>query len=181
MPKWKEMLFGKKEKKERIPLYDAKQKSFMDMILDRAQPGMESGMDYLSSLISGGDEAFENFEAPMRREFEEKTLPSIAERFSMFDAQDSSAFSQSLSQAGAGLSENLAALRESLKSQAMSQLGGMSQMGLGRQFETLLRPATPGPLMGPLFGQAFGGAQGRQQQGGARSMDMMMKMMMMGG
>ena len=173
MPKLSEMLFGRKEKKEQLPLFTPQQQEFMSSLLQQTQPGMQSGLQYLTSLLGGGEEAFSAFEAPLKRQFEEQTIPALAERFAGLDAQGSSAFGQALSQAGAGLTENLAALREGLKGQAITQLQGLTGMGLGQQFENLLRPATGG-LLGGLVG---GLGQGAGQAGGQAGMAALLKLL----
>jgi hypothetical protein len=82
-------------------------------------PLYNSGLQYLMQILGGGEEGFKNFEAPFMRQFNEQTIPGIAERFAGAGAQSSSAFQQALGQAGAGLSENLAALRSGLQMQAL--------------------------------------------------------------
>lgn len=152
MPKLSEALFGKKDKIEQLPMFTPEQQAFLSKILGGSQEGIGSGMEYLTQLLSGDEGAFEAFEAPMKRQFEEETVPGLAERFAGLDAQGSSAFGQALGQAGAGLTENLAQLREGLKGQALSQLQGLAGMGLGQQFENILRPGTGG-----AFGELAGG------------------------
>ena len=86
-------------------------------------PLFQQGSSYLQQLLSGSPESTQAFEAPYMRQFQEQTVPALAERFSGLGAgaQSSSAFQQALGQAGAGLSENLASLRGQL------QLGGLGQ------------------------------------------------------
>jgi len=147
---------GTKDKWEQKQLFTPQQQAFMDAMMAGAQPGLESGLGYLSSLLGGGQEATQAFEAPLMRQFQEQTIPALAERFAGLDAQGSSAFGQSLGQAGAGLAENLAALREGLKMQAIGQLSQLGGMGLGQRYENILRPGRPGALGGILGGLAGG-------------------------
>jgi hypothetical protein len=86
------------------------------------------GMDYLRSLISQDPKMMQQFEAPAKRQFSEEIMPQISERFAGLGALNSSGFQQSLAQAGASLSERLAALRGGLGMQATSMMPGMSQM-----------------------------------------------------
>lgn len=92
-------------------------------------PAFQSGQSFLNDMLSGSPEAFEKFEAPYRREFYERTIPALAERFSGLGAgsQSSSAFQQALGQAGAGLSENLASLRGQLQLASLPQALGYAQ------------------------------------------------------
>ena len=129
---------------QQLQLYTPQQQDFMSMILGGATPGMESGLSYLSQMLSGDEEAFSAFEDPYKRQFQEQTIPGLAERFASLDAQGSSAFGQALGGAGAGLSENLASLREGLKMQSISQLQGLSGLGLKQQFENLYKQDSGG-------------------------------------
>lgn len=92
-------------------------------------PLYQSGTSYLQNLLSGSPEAFQAFEAPHLRQFQEQIVPALAERFAGMGsgAQSSSAFQQALGQAGAGLSERLAALRAGLQSEAVPQALGYAQ------------------------------------------------------
>ncbi len=98
------------------------------------------------------------FSDPARTSFEQNTLPSIAERFSSMNAQNSSAFGQQLGAAGANLEENLAGQRANLQSGAMNQLMNMFNTGMTQQNETIHSPATGGFLGGMAggIGQGLG-------------------------
>jgi len=146
MPKMSEFLFGKPEQMQQFQNYTPQQQQFMDMMLQQGGQGMQDSWKYLMQIMSGDPQATQAFEAPYMREFQESTIPNIAEQFASLDAQGSSAFGQSLSSAGAGLQENLAALREGLKMQAIQQMQGMVGMGTGQQFENVMRPETSGFL-----------------------------------
>jgi hypothetical protein len=88
-------------------------------------PLYQQGSQYLSGLLSGDPSSYQDQFAPEIRQFNEETAPGIAERFAGLGtgagASNSSALSQSLSQAGAMLSERLAAMR------ANQQLGASQQ------------------------------------------------------
>lgn len=107
-------------------------------------PLYQQGSNYLQQLLSGSPESSAAFEAPAMRQFNEQIVPGLAERFSGMGAgaQSSSAFQQALGQAGAGLSENLQAMRSGLQfgglgqalgyaQQPISNLQGFGQLGLG--------------------------------------------------
>jgi hypothetical protein len=109
-------------------------------------PLFQQGQGYLQNLLQGGPQATSAFEAPYLREFQQRTIPALAERFAGLGsgALSSSAFQQALGSAGAGLQEQLAALRSGLQMQALPQaLGfaqqpianrlGFTQLGLGTQ------------------------------------------------
>jgi len=84
--------------------------------------GMPTGLEFLQELSQGGPEAFSKFEEPLMRQFNEQTIPQLAEQFAGLGAGSSSGFQQALGQAGAGLSENLASLRSGLQLQSSNQL-----------------------------------------------------------
>lgn len=117
----------KDPKMEKLDVLNPGQQNFQNMILSLfgGQGGQMGGpLGSLQKMLSDDPEAFKEFEAPFKRQFEEQTVPGLAERFSGAGAgaQRSSAFGQALSSAGAGLSENLAQLRGGLKMNALSQL-----------------------------------------------------------
>lgn len=160
----KEFFFGKRGGIERIPTMIPEQQQLLSQLLGGlGGPGgaLGAGLGGLQQLLSGAPGAFEQFEAPFQRQFQEQTIPGIAERFTGMGAggQRSAAFGQQLGQAGAGLSESLAALRGGLQQQALGQLPGLLGMGMGaRPFEQVYRPGTQGLLggMAPGIGQAGG-------------------------
>lgn len=101
---------------------------------------------------------FGPIEQQARTSFQQRTIPTLAERFTAMGGQQSSAFNNALGQAGAGLEESLAALRSQygLKQQALLQ--NLLGMGLAPQFENMYSPATSGFLGGiaPAVGQGTG-------------------------
>lgn len=84
-------------------------------------PLFGAGSNWLMKILQGGPDAFKEFEAPFMRHFQEQTVPGLAERFAGAGGLSSSGFQQALGGAGAGLSENLAALRSGLQGQASQQ------------------------------------------------------------
>lgn len=116
-------------------------------------------MQYLQNLLSGSPEATAAFEAPYMRQFNEQIVPQLAERFAGLGATSSSGFQQALGQAGAGLSENLASLREGLRSGAAQQ--GMSGIhDLLNMNTQALVPKQMGFLKQLLLGLSGGVGQG---------------------
>lgn len=162
MASLKELLFGRKPKMKQLPTMDPQQQQLLSQLLGGLGAPAGAGLQGLMQLLSGEPGAFEAFEAPAMRQFEEQIVPGIAERFSGAGggAQQSSAFQQALSQAGAGLSERLAAQRGELQTGARSQL--MQLLGLGlqqRPFGYGQQAGTPGFLGGitPGIGAGLGG------------------------
>lgn len=134
-------------------------------------PLFQQGSNYLQQLLSGSPESTAAFEAPAMRQFNEQIIPGLAERFSGLGAgaQSSSAFQQALGQAGAGLSENLQALRSGLQfgalpqalgyaQQPVSNLQGFGQLGLGTNMRGFI-PKQQGFLQQLLMALAGGAGQ----------------------
>ena len=147
-----DFLFGKPEQMQQAQLYTPEQQQSMQQQLGGATQQLPQIFEYLNQILSQNPELMKQFEAPAMRQFEEQILPTIAERFSGLNAQKSSAFGQQLGQAGAGLSENIAAQRAGLGQQAIGQLQQLLQGGQQRQYENIFRPQTFGAL-----GQLAGG------------------------
>lgn len=90
---------------------------------------------------------FGPIEEEARAGFKQKTIPSIAERFSALGSkgsQRSSAFPQLLSQAGADLERSLAGMKQGYNLQQQGQLANLLNLGLRPQY------AHAGPLIGGL-------------------------------
>lgn len=131
-------------------------------------PLFGAGQNYLQQLLGGGPEATAAFEAPYLRQFQEQTVPGLAERFAGLGsgAQSSSAFQQALGQAGAGLSENLASLRSGLQMQALPQALQYSQQPFN-QARSLLDVSSLGfaPKQTPWWQSLLAGLGGGVGQG----------------
>lgn len=104
-----------------LPIYSPAQESVLYELLRRGLAGSSP----------------EAIEKRARTQFEQRTVPTLAERFTSMGAgaQSSPAFAQTLGQAGANLEEGLAALRSQY---ALSQLG----LGLSPLFETFYIPGS---------------------------------------
>lgn len=159
--------FGKPGEVEQVPRLNQQQQQLINQLIgglggqggQGGQGGaLQAGLGNLTDLLQGGPEALEAFQAPAIRQFQEQIIPGIAEQFAGADALDSSGFRQSLSQAGAGLAENLAAQRGGLQQNALSQL--LSFLGISQQpqFENVFRPQEQGFLQGlaPGIGKGIG-------------------------
>ena len=154
MANFLDFLFGKKEKTEQFQQYTPEQENLLNRLLEGGGRQLPSSFEFLQNILSQSPEALRAFEAPARRQFEESTLPTIAERFTGMNAQKSSAFGQQLGKAGTALEENLAAQRANLGMGALSQLQQLLGGGLRPRFENVYRPATPGFLQTNLEGAA---------------------------
>lgn len=170
MPKGSEFWFGSREETKQLPTMTGQQRQYLDQLMEQLQQSSPEMWNYLNSLLSGEGADWEAFSAPYMRQFEEETIPGIAERFGGAGAQSSSGFQQALGKAGAGLQEQLAQLRGQLRMGAAQQIQGMMGQGLGqRAFENLYIPRGQGFLQGmaPAIGGALvAGAKGMGSGGG---------------
>jgi len=143
-----------------------------------SSPLFQQGSSYLSNLLSGSPEAFESFEKPFKRQYQQEIVPELAERFTGSfgpGGQRSSAFQNALAASGSDLTERLATLRSGLQMQAVPQafgaaqqplsnlqnLLGISGMGAVQQSQPFWQQLLLGLLGG--VGQAAGGYFGRKR------------------
>jgi hypothetical protein len=157
-------LFGGLDIKEKLSEFDRfspEQKALLSQILSaltgEAPTGGLLGQAFDTSAL----------ERPALRQFYEKTIPSLAERFAGAGAgaQSSSAFQQALGQAGVDLSERLAAMAQQ---QRMGLLGPLLGLGLTPQSDRYFQPSGPSGLAQGLgaisggIGQGLGTGLGAQ-------------------
>lgn len=182
MPGIWETLFGKGDKMSQTPTLDPSQMQFLQQLLGQLGGGGGVGQnfgaanDYISRILSNDPNTIAQFEAPYRQQFEQQTLPGIAERFAganpMGGGLSSSGFGQALGGAGAQLQAQLAGLRGQLQQgasqQAMGQYNQLANLGLGtRTFENTFQPGSGGLLGGALSGLGSGLGMGLGFGGGS--------------
>lgn len=114
----------------------------------------------LQNMLDPSDEGYDRFTQPYMDQFNEQTLPMLAERFAGRGALSSSAFGQSLSSAGAGLQNSLASLKAGLQQKAGNDIFGQYENFLGQKPYYNYHQQNQG-LLGPLANTAakayFGG------------------------
>ena len=148
---------------KQIGTQNSQQEQLMSQLMQGMGGAQGAGMDWLQQMLSGDQSAFDAYEAPYKRQFEQETVPGLAERFAGMGSggsQSSSAFNQTMGQAGSELSENLAALRGGLQQNAMSQLQGMMGQAYKPTFENVYQQPTMGILPGMASSFASGAGQG---------------------
>jgi hypothetical protein len=175
MASFSDWLFGSKDKLTQVPTVTKEQQALHNNILAQAM-GLSSGgyqqaQNYYNSLLEPGNQAYQNFTAPFINQFQEQTLPQIAERFAGAGALSSSGFGQALGGAASGFQSQLAQLFALLQSQAAgaqtNQYNQLAQTGLNYQPFAYNRQQGHGGILGPLsigaanaFGSPFGMAAG---------------------
>jgi hypothetical protein len=103
--------------------------------------GYQGALGLQQQLMDPSSEAVQQFAEPYMRQFEQQTVPGLAERFAGLGAMggglSSSGVGQALGAAGGNLQAQLAALKAGLGQQAaqqlMGQYGGMLGSALGAQ------------------------------------------------
>lgn len=167
-------LVGDEDKISQASTATQGQQDYLNQLLSQLQqmnaPGgtYAQSQDYLSRLLNNDPQTYANFAAPYKQNFEQQTVPRLAERFAGLTGAfgnpgQSSGFGQAIGGAGAQLDAQLAGLFANLQQnaagQAMNQYNNMSNLGLGtRQFENVYQPASYGLLgdIGAGLGQGFG-------------------------
>jgi hypothetical protein len=174
MPKLNEWLFGGGDKFKKMDTMSPEKsqmfQQFMQMLsgmMGQGGGGQQS-QQYFQDLMNPESDLYKNFEKPYLQEFEQQTIPGIAERFggmgAMGGALSSSGFGQALSSAGSNLQTNLAGMKSGMQQDAAKQLQSMFQnmMGLGLGTPEFAYGQKQGhggsfvPLMSAFF-KAFGG------------------------
>jgi len=137
---------GKDDQVKQMPTYSPQQLEFINDLLQQAKSGNQNAFKFLNQILSDDPKAMEAFNAPAIQEFEEDIIPSILERFSGLGARNSSALNQTLGRAGETLATNLNSQRAQLKSNAINQLMGYSQMGLTPTTKPYIKAGMPSAI-----------------------------------
>ena len=122
---------------------------------------LQSGLSGLANPTQG----FAPIAQQARSQFNQQTVPGLAERFTSMGGRGSAAlsspaFASQLGQAGAGLEENLAAMQAQYGMQNQGNLLQMLQLGLQPQYENMLQPEQQGFWESILPGLLGGIGQG---------------------
>lgn len=162
------------QRREYMSRYSPQQLRAQNQLLQQALGGLQDLGD------------FSPIEERARQQFEQRTVPSLAERFTSLGGQRSSAFQQALGQAGSDLESQLAAQRGAFGLQRAGALQSLLQMGMQPQYEVSELEQQPGfsETFFPQLGQAAGQIipqliqmylqnrmQGNQQEQGASPTD----------
>jgi len=150
MAGFNELLFGGPDQFKQLPTRNAQQMGIQSQLGNQISP-------LLQNLMSNKFD-FGPIEQKARRDFETKTIPTLASRFqSLFgdSGARSSAFLPGLSSAGGELEQNLAAQQQGFNMQNRQQDQNLLSLLLGYSqqpsFENLFMPGRQG-LLGSLAG-----------------------------
>jgi len=170
------------DKMKKIPTMSKDQQNLLNQLMQmlgqqgQLGQGYQQGLGLQQQYMDQNSEAVNQFTQPYMDQFNQQTVPGLAERFAgmggMGGGLSSSGFGQALSSAGDNLQNQLAQLKAGLGQQAaqslMNQYGQMSQTSLSAQPFGYTKPQQ-GMLPGFLNSWAqggFGGLQGFGKGGG---------------
>lgn len=162
MPSLKDFLFGKEEKIKKLPTMSGEQNQLFSQLLQALSGsggGFNQSLGLLQQYLNPESDIYKNFEQPYLDEFNQETVPQLAERFAglgggMGGGLSSSGFGQSLGTAGASLQTQLAGMKSGIQRQSIQDILGLGQGALSQQpFAYLQKQASPG-----FWAQAAGAA-----------------------
>jgi hypothetical protein len=165
-----DFIFGKRAKTQQLPTINPQQQQLQSQLLQYLMQQLSQQQDLSPEDAERGFAPYENL---ARENFSQKTIPSLAERFTGMGSggQRSSAFQSALGQAGSGLESNLAALRsqyglqqQQMGTQRQSQLANLLGLGLSPRQENIYMSRQPGFLESTALpaASALGGGLGQQ-------------------
>lgn len=156
---------GTPEKHKRVSTLRPEQEDLYNQLQSASQgPGAGGAFgdaaDYYRNLLSDNPEDFNAFAAPEMRRFNEDIVPGLAEQFAGMGSGglSSSGFRNSVTGAGADLSERLGALRAQLRQSGAAGLQNIGNAGLQNFSQDVVsQQGTPGLLgmAAPAIGNAI--------------------------
>lgn len=165
--------FGPKDRPEKLLTMNKGQQGLLAQLIKMFNPsgqlgqGNQKAMSYQQQLMDPSSEAVNQFAQPYMNEFNQRTIPGLAEQFAglgggMGGGLSSSGFGQALGAAGGNLQTQLAALKAGLGQQAgqslMNQYSGLLGGALSAQ-PFAYQQQGPSAFGGVLSGWAKGGFQ----------------------
>lgn len=146
---------------------------FYTPYVPQQREGITSLLEQGLSDIQNPSAGFEPIAQQARSQFQNETVPSIAERFTALgNGQRSSAFGQQLGSAGANLEQTLAGMQAQYGLQRGNQIQQMIGLGLTPQYQSAYQPGEPGILgqMAPAAAYGFGRSLPAMLAGGGGAM-----------
>lgn len=143
-----DFLFGSSDKLKKVNNFDSQQGQLHNSILSQLLQmqgqggGYSNALQILQDYLNPQSDAYQNFEQPYLDQFNQQTIPGLAEQFAgagggMGGGLSSSGFGQALGAAGANLQTNLAQMKSGLQRQSVNdlfaQFNQQSQQGLNAQ------------------------------------------------
>lgn len=134
--------------------YNSNQLGMLDQILRSLKGGApniennqnyQQGQEWLNSLFND-PEFFKNMEAPLQRQFQEQTVPDLANRFAGMGSggsTGSTAFRNQLGREGSNLHSNIAAMRTGMQQQGVNQSMQYAQQPFNNYMQQLMTALQP--------------------------------------
>ncbi len=161
---------GTPEKRENVSTLRPEQEDLYNQLIRSGQGRGAGGAfgeaaDYYRNNLGDNPGDFDAFAAPELRQFNEQTIPGLAEQFAGMGSGglSSSGFRNAAVNAGTDLSERLGALRANLRQNSAAGLQGIGQTGLQNFSQNMVtEPGSPGFLssIAPAVGTALGSFAG---------------------
>lgn len=133
LPSQGNFLTGYESQIHQLPRFSPQQISTLDQLRQQGMQGLQ-----------GNKFDFAPIEQQARQDFERKTIPSIAQRFSNVGGIGSGAYGRQLGQAGQDLETNLAGMRQGYNLQQQDFSKNLLGLGLQPQFDTKIEASAPG-------------------------------------
>jgi hypothetical protein len=146
-------MVGQPQRIEQVNQFNPQQQSALQSLLGQGMQGMQNPYA-----------GFEPIKQQAINQFNQQTIPSLAERFTSMgnNSMTSPLFASQMGQAGAGLSQNLAAMQSQYGMQNRNQMMSMLGMGLTPQNQNFQMDAQQGmlqqllPALGQMGSHALG-------------------------
>ena len=138
----REALFGRASREETRPRYLPQQQN----LLDQVTPIAQNALGYYQNLFNNAPDAYNQYAAPFRRQFEQYAMPRLISQFGQFGGsgiERSSGFQRALANAFANSEANIFANRQQQQGNALSGLLGLA---LGDQQYQFTRPRQVGAI-----------------------------------
>jgi len=129
---------------EKLPTMSPEMQELHDQLIGNAKgaggAGAQNALGLLQQYLDPQSDVYRNFEAPYMQQFQQQTVPQLAEQFSGFGANSgalsSSGFGQALGAAGANLQTNLAQMKSNMQRTSINDMLnaylGMTGQALGK-------------------------------------------------
>lgn len=121
---------GDSDQPQKLPTMTPEMEQLHNQLLGNAQGlgqgGVPQALGLLQQYLNPESDIYRNFEAPYMQQFQQQTIPQLAEQFGGFGANSgalsSSGFGQALGAAGANLQTNLAQMKSGMQRNAITDL-----------------------------------------------------------
>lgn len=166
MPKFNEVLFGKRDKSKQLSLQSKSQKEMQRLI----NQGLVKGEGPLADIFGEFDEGAFNqgVRDPALKDFEENVLPMLQEKFIGNNQVLSSAFGRDQLKAGSELQSKLAQLLyQAREQQKQNRMTGVNSTMGNQTVENIYKKGTTGAVPGFVQGVAEGAGQSLGKAGAA--------------